>query len=586
MAEFSLNSINFFNKIAESYSIRTNEADAETSIFDIFKNADKDNNGVIEGSEVTDLYEYLGYSETNYSELNSLIEEYNKLSEELLSETQAENINLSAIKNNSGTGSTTNPNNNTQNIDNSGSQKPTNTNNNKDKDPNKNDTDIQDESNKNYENMTLDEVKAEKISKENDVKKAENLVSAVFSGGNEAVKAAITERENAKSIYDELLEREEIQEAIGEELGNRREANLENIKNQEKTINITKNNINLKENEISSENMNLKSSENNLKALQSALSTYSATSDDDEKNKENSQKKEALKRQIEEEEKNIKETKEKIKKLESEKKELKEELVPQENELKTLESERTEIDKDIMNACQTVEPELKSAIQQAQQDYNSANTNVDKVKTEEETKAKETLKVARDNLENVNNAYEEKNARKIKGEYGYKNSEMTDLVNYFGEDYLSVLSQEEINELIKKAKSNQMANIYPGKGSQCLGICYEYEKWATGLSGKNNAFESEDVDTAIEKMAEVLNSGSPVIAKVDTKAGHRHFVMVIGIKQGATSPYKQSDFLCVDSYDGQVDGMGGSGNVEGNYRTLYAQNGKYWIGSRATTFTA
>ena len=42
--------------------------------------------------------------------------------------------------------------------------------------------------------------------------------------------------------------------------------------------------------------------------------------------------------------------------------------------------------------------------------------------------------------------------------------------------------------------------------------------------------------------------------------------------------------ISVDSYDGQVDGMGGSGNRDGNYRTLYKQDGQYWIGSRSTNF--
>ena len=158
------------------------------------------------------------------------------------------------------------------------------------------------------------------------------------------------------------------------------------------------------------------------------------------------------------------------------------------------------------------------------------------------------------------------------------------LVNYYGEDYRTVLDQEGINKIIELAKKNKMANMYDGMESKCLSISWKYEEWILGFKGKANEYKDADVDATIQKMADSINNGYPVVAKVNTQKGSRHFVLVIGIKDNATVPYKQSDFLCIDSYDGQVDGMGGSGNVDGNYRTLYMQDGTYWIGSMKYEF--
>lgn len=579
MANISLKQINIFNQLAESFNIKPDEIDVanDTSIFDIFKTADEDLNGIIEGAEVTSLYDELGLTSGQTNELNKLIEEYNKLNQEV----NAETFNLNQSQSQSNNNNTTSSTNRTNNSSQTSSNRRTNNNNNNTQSTNTSET-VQKEDAKSFENMTLDQLKTEQSTKQDEIKAAEEKVNEVFSGENTAVKSAIESEENAKLAYDELVEQAVQQEVVTAELQEERATNLEEIKNQELTINTTKTDINNKESEISSANNNLSNAKSNLSALESALSSYDDTSES--KDDDSASKKSKLQEKIKAEEENIRQIEENITKLENEKKELESKLSEEETVLTNLETERTRIDNEIMESCQKAEPELQMAMQQAQQDYNKASANVDTVKQQEETNAKASLEIAKQNLEAVNTVYNKKNSSSIMGEYGHSTSEMKDVVSYFGEEYLSVLSQEEIDDLIQKAKRNKMANIYEGMGSQCLGICYEYEKWTTGLSGKNHPFESESADTAVQKMAEVLNSGSPVIAKVNTKAGHRHFVLVIGIKQGASAPYQQSDFLCVDSYDGQVDGMGGSGNRDGNYRTLYAQNGKYWIGSRATTF--
>ena len=579
MIEIIQDKINIFNQLAESYNIKVNEnSDAEKniSIFDIFKTADEDSNGIIEGSEIINLYDDFGLIYGQSDELNKLIEEFNRLNEELdietlsLNETQAEKnnkqTNNSISKSNYNSSKSYSSKNRCNNIfeNNCGSDN------------------SQTEETKDLENMTLEELKNEQNLKQSKMNDAQEKLNEVYSGENSAIKTAIQNEENAQIVYENLLENLLQQGVISNELKEDRKINLEEIKAQEEIINTTKININDKKNEIISEEDNLNSAKSNLSALKNALSSYENASNNNDN--DFSSKKTTLENKIREEEENIKKIEDNINKLENEKEKLESNLAEQEAILENFKTESIIIDEKIIDACQNSVPEIKIALQKAQQDCNLADIYVDKIKLDEENNAKAFLETTKESLNVVNEAYNKKNSSSIIDEYGNNISEMKDIVSYFGEEYLSVLSQEEINSLIQKAKKNNMANIYPGMGSQCLGICYEYEKWVTGLSGRNNPYESENVDTTIQKMVEVLNSGSPVIAKVNTKAGTRHFVLVIGIKKGASAPYQQSDFLCVDSYDGQVDGMGSSGNIDGNYRTLYSQNGKYWIGSRATTF--
>ena len=579
MIEIIQDKINIFNQLAESYNIKVNEnSDAEKniSIFDIFKTADEDSNGIIEGSEIINLYDDFGLIYGQSDELNKLIEEFNRLNEELdietlsLNETQAEKnnkqTNNSISKSNDNSSKSYSSKNRCNNIfeNNCGSDN------------------SQTEETKDLENMTLEELKNEQNLKQSKMNDAQKKLNEVYSGENSAIKTDIQNEENAQIVYENLLENLLQQGVISNELKEDRKINLEEIKAQEEIINTTKINIKNKKNEIISEEDNLNSAKSNLSALKNALSSYENASNNNDN--DFSSKKTTLENKIREEEENIKKIEDNINKLENEKEKLESNLAEQEAILENFKTESIIIDEKIIYACQNSVPEIKIALQKAQQDCNLADIYVDKIKLEEENNAKAFLETTKESLNVVNEAYNKKNSSSIIDEYGNNISEMKDIVSYFGEEYLSVLSQEEINSLIQKAKKNNMANIYPGMGSQCLGICYEYEKWVTGLSGRNNPYESENVDTTIQKMVEVLNSGSPVIAKVNTKAGTRHFVLVIGIKKGASAPYQQSDFLCVDSYDGQVDGMGSSGNIDGNYRTLYSQNGKYWIGSRATTF--
>ena len=574
-----LKQITDFNKLGESYNIIPNKVneDDQTSIFDMFKNADTNRNGNIDKLELQALYSDLKLDYSEYDELEKLAEEFNKLYAEMNgTENKITDTNNTEDILSDGTNETNNSNSNSFNPNNNSN---TNSNNVNGNNTNKNNDNTQ----KNLENMTLEELKAEKASKQEDVDKARENINAVHSGENSAIKSAKEDAENAKQAYDEAIQQAVEQKVITEELNTRKEQNLTDISTKESIIDGLEQDINTKEGEIHSTENEISNAKSNLSALKSALSSYDNADEDDEDVKS---KKETLERQIATEEDNIEKLENKKEKLNEEKQTLEGNLQTEEGVLANLETQKTQIEQEIMTVCQQAEPQLQMAIQQTMTDFNNAKANVETVTSRELSAAQAELKNAETVLKEVNDAYEEKSESTIKGKNSYKTTEMEAIVNYYGEDYLSVLSQEEIDNVIALAKKNKMANIYPGRGSDCLNISYNYEKWALGKYATGlNQFMSEDLDETVQKMADVLNSGKPVVAKVNTQKGSRHFVLVIGIKQGANAPYKQSDFLCIDSYNAQVDGMGGSGNVEGNYRTLYSQNNKYWLGSHAVDFS-
>ena len=207
---------------------------------------------------------------------------------------------------------------------------------------------------------------------------------------------------------------------------------------------------------------------------------------------------------------------------------------------------------------------------------------IEETRTEEIKKAQEDLTAKEKSYLEVKLIYERRTA-----EIKYP-TKMEHTVVHEGEEYLSVLSQEEIEKLRKYAAAHGYANIYEGWSDKCLHAAYEYELYAEGDKASSlHQYMSEDLDETIQKMAETLNNGNTVVAKVNTQKGTRHFVLVIGIKKDAKAPYKESDFLCIDSYNHEVDKMGQPGEEaikNGNYRTLYPQHGKYWLASHVVDF--
>ena len=67
--------------------------------------------------------------------------------------------------------------------------------------------------------------------------------------------------------------------------------------------------------------------------------------------------------------------------------------------------------------------------------------------------------------------------------------------------------------------------------------------------------KSSDRSAEMSIMANELQSGRPCVVSVPYEGGS-HYVLAVGIRQGASEPYQQSDFLCVDSYSGKILTLG------------------------------
>jgi hypothetical protein len=230
-------------------------------------------------------------------------------------------------------------------------------------------------------------------------------------------------------------------------------------------------------------------------------------------------------------------------------------------------------------ALNVVEEEMKalegySEIQEFLDSYNEAKKQTSEYKAAAIESAKAAVEQQRESISKLETEISNRELEQKQSETRYNPSAMEDIVNYFGEDYISLLSQDEIYALQKQIGATGMSNT-GNMPSKCLQCGTYYMQWIEGRSGCYSSTFSFQKENILKGIKDTLDSGRATNIMVTTKAGSRHFVTVIGYKASAGEALKESDLLVVDTYDGQVDGMGGSGGVEGNYRTLYAQDKGY-----------
>lgn len=242
--------------------------------------------------------------------------------------------------------------------------------------------------------MSLDELEAEKKTKQGEADKAQEELNAVYSGENEAVKSAKEEEEAAKEEYEKALENDD---KVPEELKTQQEENTKNIEANDKAIDENAIAINNKEAEITSQENTVNSLESSLTSLQSSLSSLPSPSgkeEDAEQDAQIAEKKASIEQQISEKEKEIEEAKSE---LETKKGEL-EDLNTKKGELEekktALETEKEKIQAEIEKVCSPETKELMSK-------YNEAKANVEKIKEAEATKAKGNLETAQASVKEI-----------------------------------------------------------------------------------------------------------------------------------------------------------------------------------------
>ncbi len=286
---------------------------------------------------------------------------------------------------------------------------------------------------------TLEELESLRTEKQGELQEAQDAVSDVYSGENEAVKQAQEDSDKAQEEYDKAVEEDEN---ISEELKQQKEENDKQIAEKENTINQKKADINTKENEISAKESELSSEQSNLAALQSALATYETTSEDSENQQEMAEKKAAVKQKIADSEKKIQDIKDAIQKLNDDKKTLEDDKKIAEDDLNGLKQDQTTIQGEIAKVCK---PETKEAMQAC----NDAKNNLEQVKTTEETKAKEVVETKQSELDEINKKIDDKKAQETIKENSAQDKSVQALLDFaLSKDGLSA---EQMKKLMQEA---------------------------------------------------------------------------------------------------------------------------------------
>ncbi len=272
--------------------------------------------------------------------------------------------------------------------------------------------------------MSLEELKTEKTSRESSLTEAQNNLDAVYNGTNENVKTAQDDYKTAKDAYNDAVENDGN---ISAEFKKKRKNNLDNIDVKEKEITETKIAIKTKDSEVLKQEAVIGEDDATIQGLESALASLNSSSadGDEEKAKEIATKKADVEAQL-------KTAKEKKTNDEAALQKMKEELQAlnnkkdaQEGELKTLETERAEIENEI-----ATNEKYSEAVKTALKTFQDAKTNLDSVKSTEETNAKDAVTKAKEAVTEVDKAINEKTKSKIEKDNSLKSSAFADDVQY------------------------------------------------------------------------------------------------------------------------------------------------------------
>ncbi len=253
--------------------------------------------------------------------------------------------------------------------------------------------------------MSLSELMTEKTSRQNELKIAENNLNDVYSGENEAVKAANKNCLNAKKAYDDAINKDKN---ISENLKERRQTNIQEIGKQEAIVDNLKIDINNKESQISNQKRTVSSDKINLNAIKSAFSSLNKQkSDNAEIQKEIEDKKSELNVQLKQAERKLIESEKKLDEYNAQLSELQTKLQEENQVLKELENEKSLIEEEISSKSSK---ETISAMNL----YNETLSEVREVKEIELRKAQRALNEAQTSLDAINGQINIKEAEETK----------------------------------------------------------------------------------------------------------------------------------------------------------------------------
>ncbi len=294
---------------------------------------------------------------------------------------------------------------------------------------------------KTIDNMSLEELEAEKQTRQADLQDAQNAVNDVHNGSNEQVKDAQAKADEAKEKYEKALDNDKN---VPQELKDKQTQNTTAIENNEKCISDKEVAINDKESEINSQENTVTSLESNLSSLEGSLSSLPSPTGKDEDKEQDAQiaeKKQSIESQIADKKEEIKDAKDKLQEQKTALNKLNEEKGKLEVEKGKLEKTKQDIQKQIQEKCSTETKEAMAA-------YNEAKTNVESVKKSELSTATAALDKARTAVSEVETKITEAKNKK---------TEKENSVNKFDFDFDENLTPEQ-KAALEKFEAKYEAN--------------------------------------------------------------------------------------------------------------------------------
>ena len=418
--------------------------------------------------------------------------------------------------------------------------------------------------------MSIEELEAEKTSREGILNEKREELNGVYSGDNAAVQAAEEDMEAAKEAYDKLIEEDDN---IPDELKEEKQQIEDDMTANQQEIDETKVSINDTEAEITDLNTQKTSVDSELSSLNASLSALPAKGDNAEKNAEIDEKKASIEQQIKEKEAQKQEIEADIEAAEKELNELNKTLSTLEEEKAKLEEAKQQNQEAILDAAS---PEKKEALKEAMTKYNEAQAKVEETKESEANRIQGEIDTAQADVEEVSQKLTEK-----------KNVE-TARENSVGGDMQAVIdwarqyddmSQSQMAAVFESLGYTEKDGEYHG-GAWCADFVrmalYEaigeenLPEWYRNVENKSFCPSIRDAGEGHQVDVSQAQPGDIVLFDWENDGIPDHVGLLVDNGDGATT---------INTIEGNTSGAGGGSCVEEKSREMVTVYGIYSMAS-------
>ncbi len=366
--------------------------------------------------------------------------------------------------------------------------------------------------------QTLEEIQKQRSQKQTELDSARSALKTLYSDGNKNVN-------DAKEKYNEAVQNDN---SINAELKAEQKQNADDISVKEKEIGSLKSELVGVKSNISNYNSVITAKDSEIAALNSALSNLNSSDSEDAK-----AKKAEVQSKLAQAEADKKDAQTKLNEATAKEKELESSINVKEKELAELTNKKAEIDNQILNTCSDVTKTALTEFKDAQ------------------TQANEAVKKAEDNIEvlqkEINKLDEQINAKQSSNiQTEYNPTKLNKKYTLNGKEYLSLLSQDELNNFLSTEWKNGNYNY----NSNCLAMSNKYCSdlmRMLNLSGGQHDFINDSKEAVEQKAKESLDRGYPVTLHVSTQRGTRHFATAVGYRINDNG---KIEFLLADNVRG------------------------------------